>query len=105
MRDVLRQRPRIAVADPILTHPLTLAIFPRQRPGRDGTVRSGLKSTKQDIGLNARHARPLRDALARHVRGTRAKTVPGDQPGRTQDTGDRADGTAVRGRARRRASR
>jgi hypothetical protein len=30
----------------------------------------------------------------------RAKTVPGDQPGRTQDTGDRADGTAVRGRAK-----
>jgi hypothetical protein len=30
----------------------------------------------------------------------RAETVPGDQPGRTQDTGDRADGTAVRGRAK-----
>jgi len=39
-------------------------------------------------------------ALARHVRGTTAKTVPGDQPGRTQDTGDRADRTAVRGRAK-----
>jgi len=44
--------------------------------------------------------RALRDALARHVRGTTAKTVPGDQPGRTQDTGDRADRTAVRGRAK-----
>ena len=44
--------------------------------------------------------RALRDALARHVRARRAKTVPGDQPGRTQDTGDRADGTAVRGRAK-----
>jgi len=44
--------------------------------------------------------RALRDALARHVRARRAKTMPGDQPGRTQDTGDRADGTAVRGRAK-----
>lgn len=44
--------------------------------------------------------RALRDALARHVRGTTAKTVPGDQPGRTQDTGDRADRTAVHGRAK-----
>ena len=44
--------------------------------------------------------RALRDALARDVRGTTAKTVPGDQPGRTQDTGDRADRTAVRGRAK-----
>ena len=34
------------------------------------------------------------------MRGTTAKTVPGDQPGRTQDTGDRADRTAVRGRAK-----
>src|ERR1700750_2745452 len=44
--------------------------------------------------------RALRDALARHVRGTTGKTVPGDPPGRTQDTGDRADRTAVRGRAK-----
>jgi hypothetical protein len=52
-------------------------------------VRSGLQSTGQDIGLNAGHARALRDALARHVHAARrAKTVPGGQPGRTQDTGE-----------------
>ena len=57
MPDLLRQRPRIAVADPILTHPLTLAILSLSSDTeRDDTVRSGLKSTKQDIGLNAGHA-------------------------------------------------
>ena len=44
--------------------------------------------------------RALRDALGAAVCGTTGQTVPGDQPGRTQDTGDRADGTAVRGRAK-----
>jgi hypothetical protein len=34
--------------------------------------------------------RTLRDPLARHVRAARrARALPGGQPGRTQDTGDR----------------
>ena len=41
MPDVLRQRPRIAVADPILTHPPTLAIFLSSDTERDDTVRAG----------------------------------------------------------------
>ena len=44
--------------------------------------------------------RALRDALARHVRGTTGQNGARRPPGRTQDTGDRADGTEVRGRAK-----
>jgi hypothetical protein len=72
----------------------------------DSTVRFGLESTEQETGLTAGHAQALRDARARYVRAARrAKTVPGGQPGRTQDTGERVDGTEVRERQRRKASR
>ena len=78
----------------------------QQRGEGDGTVRFGLESTEQVTGLNAGHAQALRDALARYVRAARrARAVPGGQPGRTQDTGDRVDGTEVRERQRRRTSR
>lgn len=72
----------------------------------DGAVRFGLESTEQEIDLTAGHTQAPRDALPRYVRAARrARAVPGGQPGRTQDTSERVDGTEVRERQRRRAPR
>src|SRR5690349_19072178 len=96
MPDVLRQRPRIAVADPILTRPLTLAILSLSSDTeRDDIVRSRAEERRAGHRIE-RRACPGRCGM--RWRGTTAKTVPGDQPGRAKDTGDRADRTAVRGR-------
>ena len=76
MRDVLRDRHRIAVAGLTLT---TRSV--RSSPGgeADGTVRSGPESTEHQIDVDAGYAQALRDASARR-RARHDGAVPG-QPG------------------------
>ena len=51
----------------------------------EGTVRFGLDGTEYEIDLNARHAKELRDVLARYVdaarrvRGSARKPSPGSR--------------------------
>ena len=49
----------------------TLFIDDLDGSAAEGTVRFGLDGTEYEIDLNARHARELRDALARYVDAAR----------------------------------
>jgi hypothetical protein len=75
----------------------------------EGTVRFGLDGTGYEIDLNARHARELRDALARYVDAARRVSRPA-RGGRRGSAGDlnavkvrewaRAQGIEVKDRGR-----
>lgn len=49
----------------------------------EGTVRFGLDGTEYEIGLNAEHARQLRDALAAYVRAGRRVSGGSRRPARS----------------------
>ena len=49
----------------------------------DGTVRFGLDGTEYEIDLNAKHAKQLRDALARYVGAARRVSGNARRPART----------------------
>ena len=48
----------------------------------DGTVRFGLDDTEYEIDLNAKHAKQLRDALARYVVAGRRVSASARRPAR-----------------------
>jgi hypothetical protein len=50
----------------------------------EGTVRFGLDGAEYEIDLNAKHAKQLRDALARHVAAGRRVGASTRQPARSR---------------------
>jgi len=87
----------------------TLLIDDLDGSAAEGTVRFGLDGTGYEIDLNARHARELRDALARYVNAARRVSRP-SRGGRRGSAGDlnavevrqwaRAQGIEVKDRGR-----
>jgi nucleoid-associated protein Lsr2 len=87
----------------------TLLIDDLDGSAAEGTVRFGLDGTGYEIDLNARHARELRDALARYVNAARRVSRP-SRGGRRGAAGDlnaveirqwaRAQGIEVKDRGR-----
>ena len=65
----------------------TLFIDDLDGSAAEGTVRFGLDGTEYEIDLNARHARELRDALARYVGAARRAGGAARRPARAARRG------------------
>jgi Lsr2 len=61
----------------------TLFIDDLDGSAAEGTVRFGLDGTEYEIDLNEKHAKALRDALARYVDAARRASGPARRPART----------------------
>ena len=72
------ERNRASVAQKVQT----LFIDDLDGSAAEGTVRFGLDGTEYEIDLNARHARELRDALARYAGAARRAGAAARRPGR-----------------------